>query len=145
MKTTHFKPNIAATVAVATPCWSRAGLGDDPALAHAPREQHLADAIVDLGAPVQEVFTLEINFGAAEFARQPLGEVADVGRRRILSGNIQIRAGTPGPSARGGGIRPPTPCNGCIRVSGTNVRHTDQSGRGHRLTCLRAAAHARKR
>ena len=39
---------------------SRAGFGDDAALAHAPRQQHLAEGVVDLvRAGVAEVFALE--------------------------------------------------------------------------------------
>ena len=44
-----------------------AGLGDDARLAHAPGEQRLADAVVDLvGAGVVEVFALEVDLRAAE-------------------------------------------------------------------------------
>jgi hypothetical protein len=53
-----------------------AGFGDDAGLAHAPREQNLADGVVDfVRAGVEEVFALKINFRAAELARETLGEV----------------------------------------------------------------------
>ena len=55
---------------------ARAGLGDDARLAHAPGEQDLADAVVDLvRAGVEQVLALEINLRAAEFAREPFGEI----------------------------------------------------------------------
>ena len=53
-----------------------AGLGDDPALAHAPRQQDLAEHVVDLvRAGVVELVALEIDLGAAEMPGQPLGEI----------------------------------------------------------------------
>jgi hypothetical protein len=46
---------------------ARAGLGDDAFLAHAPRQQRLAQAVVDLvRAGVEQVFPLEVDLGAAE-------------------------------------------------------------------------------
>ena len=58
-----------------------AGLGDDAGLAHAPGEQDLAEAIVDLvRAGVIEVFALEIDLRAAEMLRQALGEIERVWR-----------------------------------------------------------------
>ena len=43
-----------------------AGLGDDALLAHAPRQQDLAEHVVDLvRAGVIELLALEIDFGAA--------------------------------------------------------------------------------
>ena len=53
----------------------RAGLRDDALLAHAPRQQPLAQRVVDLvRAGVQQVFALEINLRAAQLLRQPLGK-----------------------------------------------------------------------
>ncbi len=53
-----------------------AGLGDDAALAHAPRQQHLAQRIVDLvRAGVVELVALQIDLGAAEMRGQALGEI----------------------------------------------------------------------
>ena len=60
-----------------------AGLGDDPRLAHADREQDLADAIVDLvRAGVVELLALEIDLrahaggrGLAQRLGQPLGVI----------------------------------------------------------------------
>ncbi len=67
MYTTHSSPKSAQTVAVATPCWPGAGFGDDALLAHAPREQRLAERVVDLvRAGVEQVFALEVDLGAAE-------------------------------------------------------------------------------
>src|SRR5690606_37038161 len=49
---------------------------DDPRLAHAPGEQDLAEAIVDLvAAGMVELVALEIDLRAAELLRQPLGEI----------------------------------------------------------------------
>ena len=53
-----------------------AGLGDDAPLAHAPGEQDLADAVVDLvRAGVVELVALEVDPGAAEMRGEPLGEI----------------------------------------------------------------------
>ena len=53
-----------------------AGLGDDAALAHAARQQDLAQHVVDLvRAGVVELVALEIELGAAEMPGQPLGEI----------------------------------------------------------------------
>ena len=55
---------------------SRAGLRDYALFAHAPRQQDLADGVVDLvRSGMAEVLALEINLRAAELLRQPLGEV----------------------------------------------------------------------
>ena len=55
---------------------ARASLGNNARFAHALRQKNLAHCIVDLvRAGVVEVFTLEINFRAAEFARQAFGKV----------------------------------------------------------------------
>jgi hypothetical protein len=96
MKTVHFIPNLAATVAVATPCWpapvsaiTRCTL----ALSNVPthcfpksfRDKHLSDRIVDLMAPTGvrnnhqnavpsmiEIFTLEPDFGASYVASKTI-------------------------------------------------------------------------
>ena len=53
-----------------------AGFGDNALLAHAKRQEGLADGVVDLVcAGVVEVFALEINFGSAEMLRKPAGEI----------------------------------------------------------------------
>ena len=53
-----------------------AGLGDDALLAHAPRQQDLADAVVDLvRAGVIELFALEVNLRAATGLGQAFGEI----------------------------------------------------------------------
>ena len=53
-----------------------AGLGDDALLAHAPRQQNLAEHVVDLvRAGVIELLALEIDLGAATMRGQPLGEI----------------------------------------------------------------------
>ena len=55
---------------------TRAGLGDDPRLAHPQREQNLADTIVDfVRAGMVEFVALEVDFGTAEMFRQPLGKI----------------------------------------------------------------------
>ena len=49
---------------------ARAGLGDDAPLAQAPREQRLADGVVDLvRAGVREVLALQLDAGAADVLR----------------------------------------------------------------------------
>ena len=53
-----------------------ARLGDDARLAHAADEQALAERVVDLvRAGVRQVFSLEVDPGAAEVLRQAAGEV----------------------------------------------------------------------
>jgi hypothetical protein len=55
---------------------ARAGFGDDARLAHAFGDERLADGVVDLvRAGVEQVLALEINFRAAEFAREALGKI----------------------------------------------------------------------
>ena len=67
---------MALTVAVATPCSDRAGLGNHAGLAHAFGEQDLPHRIVDLvGAGVVQVFALQVNFRTAEFAREAFGKI----------------------------------------------------------------------
>ena len=62
------------------------GLGDDARLAHAPRQQRLADAVVDLvGAGVVEVLALEEDARPAGFAGQPLGEVQGRGPADVIA------------------------------------------------------------
>ena len=54
----------------------RPGLRDDPGLAHAPGEQNLAEAIVDLvRAGVVQLVALEVDLRAAQMRGQPLGEI----------------------------------------------------------------------
>jgi hypothetical protein len=55
---------------------TRAGLGDDALFSHPLREQDLAERVVDfVRAGVEQIFALQINLRAAEFARQPLREI----------------------------------------------------------------------
>ena len=55
---------------------ARAGLCNDPLLAHPPREQHLAEAVIDLvGAGMVQLVALEIDFRPAEMLGQALGEI----------------------------------------------------------------------
>ena len=68
---------------------ARAGLGDDALLAHAPGEQRLPQAVVDLvRAGVQQVFALEVDARAAESLAQPLGEI----QRRGTAGVVRSRS-----------------------------------------------------
>ena len=58
------------------PVLAGAGLGDDARLAHALGEQDLTKAVVDLvRAGVVEVLSLEVDLGASQMPREPLGEV----------------------------------------------------------------------
>ena len=67
-------------VAVATPCCPRAGFGNHPRLAHAPRQHGLADGVVDLVCTgVVEVFALEVNLRAADLPAQPRSVVDGAG------------------------------------------------------------------
>ena len=53
-----------------------AGFGDDAGLAHAPRQEDLTEAVVDLvRAGVVQLIALEIDLRAAEMLRQPLGKI----------------------------------------------------------------------
>ena len=62
-----------------------AGLGDHAPLAHAMREQRLAERVVDLVGPgVGEVFTLEEDAGSAERPRESLGLVQRRGTAYVL-------------------------------------------------------------
>src|SRR6516165_5450400 len=57
------------------PVLAGAGLGDDPALSHAPRQQGLAEHVVDLVcAGVVELVTLQIELCPAEMSGQSLSE-----------------------------------------------------------------------
>ena len=61
-----------------------AGLGDHAVLAHAQREQRLAERVVDLvGAGVVQVFALQVDLRPAALFGEPLGEIerATGGRR----------------------------------------------------------------
>ena len=69
-----------------------AGFGDDPGLAHAQREQDLADAIVDLvGAGMVELVALEPDLralacgsGFADMVGQPFGIIERAGAADIM-------------------------------------------------------------
>ena len=66
-----------------------AGFGDHALLAHAQREQRLADRVVDLvGAGVVEVLALEPDLGAAALLAEPLGMIK---RRRAADVVLQQR------------------------------------------------------
>jgi len=58
------------------PMLAGAGFGDHAPLAHAPRQQRLADGVVDLvRAGVVEVFALEVDLRAADLAAQSCGVI----------------------------------------------------------------------
>jgi len=64
----------------------RAGLGNDPLLAHAAGEQTLPDGVVDLVRPgVIEIFALQIDFRAAKFFRQSSREIKPRGPADIVA------------------------------------------------------------
>ena len=72
MYTTQSNPKRAQTVAVATPCWPGARLGDDPLLAEPAREHRLPERVVQLvRAGVEEVLALQVEPLAG---REALGE-----------------------------------------------------------------------
>ena len=76
-----------------------AGLGDDPPLAHAQRQQGLAQRVVDFVGPgVVEVLALEINPRPAAMFRQPAGEVqrrrpADIVLVQLVEFGLEGRIG----------------------------------------------------
>ena len=71
-----------------------AGLGDDALLAHAHRQQDLAEHVVDLvRAGVVQLVALQVDLGAAEMLGQALGEI-----ERARPADI-VRAGSPSISA----------------------------------------------
>ena len=112
---------------------ARAGLGDDARLAHAPGQQDLADGVVDLvRAGVEQILALEINLRAAQFARQPLGKIQRRGPSAKLPQVIfEVRAGIPGPAARGN-IPPPVPAADASASPAHTVRRRGRNGPGHR-------------
>ena len=62
-----------------------ARLGDDPVLVHRPRDQRLAECIVDLvGARVGQVFALEPDAGTAAAVAQPLRLIERGGTPHII-------------------------------------------------------------
>ena len=70
-----------------------AGFGDDPPFAHAPREQRLAECIVDLvRAGMQQVFALEIDLCPAAMPREALGEI-ERGRAAGVIAQILLQLG----------------------------------------------------
>jgi hypothetical protein len=96
-----------------------AGFGDDAGLAHAFGDEDLAERVVDLvRAGVQQVFALEINLRAAEFARQAFGEIQRRGAADELAQVVAEFALEIG-SCWAGSTPPPVPASGCIKVSGT--------------------------
>ena len=77
-------------MAVATPCCPRAGFGDDAFLAHAPGEQGLPEAVIDLvRSGMEQVFALEIDLRAAE----PFREAAGVVQRSRAAGVVGEQSG----------------------------------------------------
>jgi hypothetical protein len=64
---------------------TRAGFGDEAGLAHAPRQQGLADSVVDLvRAGVVEILPLQINPRPARLGGQPPGKVQRRGPPDII-------------------------------------------------------------
>ena len=77
MYTVQPSPNSAAAVAVATPCWPAPVSAISVRLAHAPREQRLAEHVVDLVRPgVREVLALQEHAHA-----ESVGEALALGDR----------------------------------------------------------------
>ena len=103
-----------------------AGLGDDPGLAHAPGEQDLAEAVVDLvRAGVVQLLALEIDLGAAPRSRgdledggQPLGEIERARAADIVRVEC-VELGLEGRSFLGRLVGPSSSRISGIRVSAT--------------------------
>ena len=73
-----------------------AGFGDHAFLAHRPRQQRLADGVVDfVRAGVIQVFALEKNLRASDFGRQALGVVQRAGTADII-GQVGVKFGLKG-------------------------------------------------
>ena len=84
-----FQPEAGADRRGGDAVLAGAGLGDDPGLAHPPRQQDLPEHVVDLvRAGVVELVALEVDLRAAEPLGQPLGEVERrrAGRRSASRG-----------------------------------------------------------
>ena len=106
-------------MAVATPCWPAPVSAMMRVLAHPPREQRLAEHVVDLvRAGVAEVLALEQDRGAAALAqprrvvqrRRPADVVGEEARELRLEGRV----------ARAPPRRPPSSSSSAgISVSGT--------------------------
>ena len=99
---------------------ARAGFGDDARLAHAPGHEDLAHGVVDfVRAGVEQVLALEINFRAAQFARQALGKIQRAWAvRRIGAGNNASSRWNSG-SCCARKYSSSNCCSGCMSVSGT--------------------------
>ncbi len=66
-----------------------AGFGDDALLAHAPREQRLAEAVIDfVRAGVQQVLALDVDLRAAVGFAQALGVIERRGAAGIIGEQI---------------------------------------------------------
>ena len=120
-----------------------AGLGDDAGLAHAPGQQDLAHAGVDLvRAGVVQLVALEVDLGAAEMPGQPLGEPQRAGPADVvLQVVVQLRLerrDRPWPRRRP--ARPPgSAASASRRRSGRRSRRTGRARRGRCAGCwLRA-------
>ncbi len=116
-----------------------AGLGDDAGLAHAPGQQDLAHAVVGLvAAGVVQLVALEVDLGAAEFARQPFGEPQRAGAadivlqiaRRVRSGTRDRRAPRDRPA------RPPgSAASASRRRTGRRTRRSGRARPGPSAGC----------
>ncbi len=122
---------------------ARAGLGDDPGLAHPDREQDLADAIVDLvRAGVVEFVAFEPDLCAAQLFGEPGRKVqragaADVVFQQVVELGLKRRIGL------GGGIfrlqrQAPT----ASAFQRHSARQTGRNGRVRRAGCERNLAAA---
>jgi hypothetical protein len=84
MYTTHSKPRRAAMVAEATPL-TCTRFSDNALLAHVFGEQGLTDGVVDLMCTgMVQVFTLEINFCAAEFTCPAFRQIQGAGATDVV-------------------------------------------------------------
>ena len=120
-----------------------AGLGDDAPLAHAPGQQDLAHAVVDLvRAGVVELVALEIDLGAAEMRGQPLGEIerarpADIMLQIVVE--LRLEGGI-APARRHRRARPRgSAASASRRRSGRRSGRNGRARRGRRGRCSRWA------
>ena len=83
---------------------SRAGLGDDPLLAHPPRQHSLPQRVVDLvRAGMQQVLALQVDLRAAELLADSFGKIERGGTAAVVVQQI-VHLGMKGGVGLGRGV-----------------------------------------
>ena len=97
-----FQPQPGGDGGAGHPVLARAGLGDDPLLAHPAGQQRLADGVVDLvRAGVVQVLALEQDLRATHLAAQALGVVDRAGPADVML-EVLVEGGDEGRIDAGG-------------------------------------------